>query len=121
MATDQELPEKRSDPRYLARIAIYYGGYQKDLLKDYSINISTGGVFVETSRILPEGTELTVKFNLPNSGAVTVTHAKVAWVNDSDSMKKSSLPPGMGIQFLSIDNLHTIRNFLENGNLVTTW
>jgi uncharacterized protein (TIGR02266 family) len=121
MAPNQELPEKRSDPRYLARIAIFYGGYKKEFLKDYSINISTGGVFIETNRILAEDTELTVKFNLPDSDAVIVTHAKVAWVNDPNCIKKSSLPPGMGIQFLSIDNLHTIRNFLEKGNFVPTW
>jgi uncharacterized protein (TIGR02266 family) len=121
MTPDQELTEKRSDPRYLARIAIFYGVYQKDLLCDYSINISTGGVFVETNRVLAEGTELTVKFNLPDSDAVIVTHAKVAWVNDPNNIIKSSLPPGMGIQFLSLNNLHTIRNYLENGKLVPTW
>ena len=123
MSANQEPLEKRTDPRYLARIAIFYGIYQKELLTDYSINISTGGVFVESGRILPEGTELTVKFNLPDSDIIIVAKARVAWTNEPAALKKTSLPPGMGLQFLdlSLENMHTIRAFLDKGNFVPTW
>jgi uncharacterized protein (TIGR02266 family) len=121
MLHDQESLEKRPDPRYLARITIFYGLDPEELLSDYSIDISSRGVFIEASSILPEGTVLTVKFNLPDSDVVIYTHARVAWVNDPDKVKKSSLPPGMGIQFLSTGNHQTIRNFLEKSNLVPTW
>jgi uncharacterized protein (TIGR02266 family) len=121
MLPDQEPLESRPDPRYLARITIFYGLDPEELLSDYSINISSSGVFIEASSILPEGTVLTIKFNLPNSTVVIYTHARVAWVNDPDNIKKSSLPPGMGIQFLSTGNHPTISNFLKQSNLVPTW
>lgn len=123
MAAIPDPPERRIYRRYLARIAIFYGLYQNDLLTDYSINISTGGVFIETRKILPEGTEVTVKFNLPNSDIIIVAKARVAWTNDPGFLKKETLPPGMGLQFidLSLDDVHTIRNSLENGKFAPTW
>ena len=123
MADIQEPPERRSERRYSARIEIFYGLYQYDLLTDYSINLSTGGVFIESSRILPEGTEITVKFKLPDSDSIIVTNARVAWTNEPGLLKKEMLPPGMGLQFidLSLDNMHLIRSFLEKGEFVPTW
>ena len=118
MLPDQESLVKRPDPRYQARITIFYGLDPEELLNDYAINISSGGVFIEANGILPEGTVLTIKFNLPNSDVVIYTHARVAWVNDRDNIKKSSLPPGMGLQFLtlSMEAMHTIRTFLDSGD-----
>ena len=85
--------------------------------------MSTGGVFIESGMILPEDSDLTVKFKLPNSDNIIVAKAIVAWVNDPSSLKKPSLPPGMGLQFLdlSLEDLHTIRAFLIEGNFQPTW
>jgi len=73
--------------------------------------------------ILPENTVLTLKFNLPNSAVLIYTHARVAWVNDPDDIKKSSLPPGMGLQFLTLskEDMHTIQTFLDTGDFAPTW
>ena len=107
----------------MVRIAIFHGPYQKQILADYSVNVSTGGVFIESSRILPKATDITVKFKLPNADNIIVVKAIVAWVNDPVSLKKPSLPPGMGLQFLdlSLDDLHAIRAFLIEGNFKPTW
>ncbi len=115
--------DTRSNPRYLTRMAVFYGPYQKKILTDYSINMSTGGVFIESSMILPEDTELTVKFNLPNSDTIIIANARVAWINEPPLLKKVSLPPGMGLQFidLSMGDMHTIRAFLDNGKFMPTW
>jgi len=123
MLPDQESLEKGPDPRYPARITIFYGLDPEELLSDYAMNISSGGVFIEANGILPEGTVLTIKFNLPNSAVVIYTHARVAWVNDPDNIKKSSLPPGMGLQFLTLSkkDMHTIRKFLDSGDFAATW
>ena len=123
MLTNNKPIERYADPRYLARVAIFHGPYQKQILTGYSINMSTGGVFIESSLILPEGTELTVKFKLANSDVIIVSKARVAWTNDPLSIKKETLPPGMGIQFLdlSLDDMHTIRVFLDLGNFIETW
>jgi uncharacterized protein (TIGR02266 family) len=114
MLPDQDSLEKRPSPRYLARISIYF----EELVSDYSVNISTGGVFIGSDMILPEDTELTIKLDLPNSAEPLSTHARVAWVNNPLTMKKASLPPGMGLQFLglSTDDMHTIQTFLDTGD-----
>ena len=118
MSIELDSLDTRANPRYLTRIAIFYGPYQKKILTDYSINLSTGGVFIESSMILPEDTELTVKFNLPDSDIIISVRARVAWINDPIVLKKASLPPGMGLQFLtlSMEAMHTIRTFLDSGD-----
>jgi uncharacterized protein (TIGR02266 family) len=123
MSADQVLPERRDDRRYHARMAVFYGLYENTLLTDYCINISAGGMFLESSKILPVGTELIVKFKLPDCDSIITTNARVAWTNDPGSIKKASLPPGMGLQFLdlSLDNLHVIRFYLEKGKVNPTW
>ena len=123
MSTDTVSPEKMTNPRFLARIAIYSGPTQSDLVTDYSINISTGGVFIETTKILPEDTAVIVKFCLPDADTLIVTRARVAWTNEPGTFKKASLPPGMGLQFLdlSLEDMHAIRTYLDRGKFVPTW
>jgi uncharacterized protein (TIGR02266 family) len=121
--SDDAAPAKAWARGYLTRIAIFYGPYQKKILTDYSINMSTGGVFIESSMILSEDTELTVKFKLPVSGNIITARARVAWINDPLFLKKGSLPPGMGLQFLdlSMEDIHTIRTYLVDGEFMPTW
>jgi uncharacterized protein (TIGR02266 family) len=115
--------KKRPDPRFLARIAIFNGPYQKELVTNYSVNMSSGGLFIETVKILPVDTLLLVKFKLPNMEKVIVSKSRVAWTNEPDCPKKPTLPAGMGIQFLdlSLDDMHAIRLFIDKGELVPTW
>jgi len=123
MIVNQTHIERRSDPRYLARIAIFNGPYQKELVTDYSVNMSTGGLFIETQKILPIDTQLMVKFKLPDKESIITCKSRVAWTNEPPLLKKPSLPPGMGIQFvdLSLDDMHAIRQFLDKGELLPTW
>jgi len=123
MSLKEEMSAKRLDPRYLTRIAIFYGTYQKKILTDYSINMSTGGVFVETNMILPEDTELTVKFKLPHTDTLIIAKARVAWVNGPESVKAAALPVGMGLHFLNLSaaDMSAIRAYLDKGAFVPTW
>jgi uncharacterized protein (TIGR02266 family) len=123
MPGNQNHIERRSDPRFLARIAIFNGPYQKEVVTDYTVNVSSGGLFIETVKLMPVDTMLLVKFKLPNMDNVIACKSRVAWINEEHAPKKPSLPPGMGIQFLdlSLDDMHTIRLFLDKGELVPTW
>jgi uncharacterized protein (TIGR02266 family) len=119
----QTQVEKRSDPRFMARIAIFNGPYQKELLTDYTVNVSSGGLFIETSKILPVDTLLMIKFKLPDVETAISCKARVAWTNEADAPKKPSFPPGMGIQFLDLtqDDMHAIRMFVDRNELVAIW
>lgn len=123
MSANPKSLEPRNDPRYSARIAIFYGPYQKKILTDYSINLSTGGVFIETKLILPEDTNLTVKFKLPHTDTLIVAKARVAWVNSPESLKKAALPIGMGLQFLDLtpEGMNAIRTYLDLNAFVPIW
>lgn len=115
--------KRQADPRFMARIAIFNGPFQKEIVTDYTINVSTGGVFIETSKILPVETLLMVKFKLPEMERVITCTSRVAWINGPGELRKPSLPPGMGIQFidLSLEDMHAIRLFIDKGKLLPTW
>lgn len=115
--------EQRPEPRFKVRLAIFYGLKHQKLMTDYAVNMSTGGIFIETENILPVGTPLFVEFMLPNNDMLITCKARVAWTNEPDVLKSSVHPPGMGLQFLnlSLENIHAIRNFFDKGGLAPVW
>ena len=115
--------EQREEPRYKARLAIYYGPSQQNVMRDYSINVSTGGIFVETDEPLPEETSLYIKFMLPIMDSPITCKSKVAWTNEPGKIKSKSLPTGMGLQFLDLplERVHSIRRFIQEGGLEPEW
>jgi uncharacterized protein (TIGR02266 family) len=66
-------------------------------LVSYSLNLSKGGIFLETSDLYPIGTELTVRFSIPGTKTPIETRARVMWVRRKTS--DEGLPPGLGLQF----------------------
>ncbi len=67
-------------------------------------DVSMEGMFVGTSREVPAGAMLTLKFLLPWSGAALVkTSGHVSWVNSRRRRRNTSLPPGFGVNFQGID------------------
>jgi uncharacterized protein (TIGR02266 family) len=97
-ATAEEAEEKdaRDNRRHHPRVALaveidlssgshFFSGLSGDL--------SEGGVFVETYRDIPVGSEVALEFDLPN-GSVTA-HGSVKWHRDHSD----SSPPGVGVSF----------------------
>jgi uncharacterized protein (TIGR02266 family) len=122
--TRKYLPvTERKAPRYIARLRVRYGRDPQTLLADYSVNLSTGGLFIETVDLLPVETPLTIEFILPTNVAVIRCNGKVAWVNHPEMPKNPSLPSGMGLQFLSIsmNDMNAIRDFIKKGALLPSW
>lgn len=114
---------ERTAPRYTARLRVQYGPEPKTMLDEYSINVSTGGLFLETPSVLQVGTSLTLSFQLPDPARTIECHGRVAWVNHPEMIKVQALPPGMGIQFLnlSLEELEAIREFIKKGALLPSW
>lgn len=112
----------RASPRASARLRIHYGAGTQRLLVDYSVNLSTGGVFIESGAVLPVETPLTLEFLLPGERAIRC-RGRVAWVNDPQRPVSPGLPPGMGVQFLdlSLDDLHALREFIKKECLHPFW
>jgi putative two-component system response regulator len=114
---------QRHAPRYLTRLRICYGADGGKLLTDYSVNVSTGGMFIETGNFLPVDTGLEIEFILPEPDKTIKCQGRVAWVNNPELMINPSLPVGMGLQFLniSLDDMSAIRQFIKNEALVPNW
>jgi len=115
--------ERAISHRINTRIAIFDGPYQKRLLLNYSVNLSDGGVFIETADLLPVDTMFAVKFKLPGFDSIISCQARVAWTNEPALPKKPNLPSGMGLSFLdlSLKDMHAIRSHISRGGLVPTW
>jgi uncharacterized protein (TIGR02266 family) len=110
-----QLTERAADPRIPAKLTVRYGQGMQRQLTDYSVNISTGGLFLETASPLPAGSELLLEFPLPGRAESVVCQARVAWVNAPDCPGRLQLPSGMGMQFLdlSLDDLQSIREYIK--------
>jgi uncharacterized protein (TIGR02266 family) len=115
----------RNFPRYAARLRITYrcGADPDRVLADYTVNLSTGGIFIETTDFLPVDTPLNIEFILPEDGRIIKCSGRVAWLNHPESIKNKNLPVGMGIQFinLSLDDMDSIRHFIKNQDLTPEW
>jgi uncharacterized protein (TIGR02266 family) len=68
----------------------------------YTSNLSKGGLFIDTERPLSVGTELLLRFTIPECGQIEV-RGVVAWVRPVAMEGKS---PGMGVEFEQLDTRH---------------
>jgi len=113
----------RTAPRASTRLRVHYGTGTQKLLVDYTVNLSTGGVFIEATEVLPAETPLSLEFSLPEGQRTIRCRGRVAWVNTSDQPVSPRLPPGMGVQFLdlSLEDLRTLREFIKKECLQPSW
>jgi uncharacterized protein (TIGR02266 family) len=125
MATAQRLLQvtERGTQRFNTRLCVHYGTLSHDLLSDYAIDLSTGGLFLATEQSLPAGTPLRMEFILPTSESAIRCNALVAWVNDPQQRKKPALPIGMGVKFLDLTlaDMDALREYINNEDLNPAW
>ena len=97
---DAELRDRRSTFRQTVEVEI---GLHADtnFFTGLSEDISAGGLFVSTYDVLPIGTKVNVNFSLP-SGRIFSIDGVVRWTRELNELT-SEVPPGMGIQFDSLD------------------
>ena len=81
---------------------------QNNDFKSYILDISIGGVFIETNERLPEGKELLLKFSLPNQAEPFTFSGKIAW----------SGPRGFGVKFDSVTPIQgeVLKTFIEQND-----
>jgi uncharacterized protein (TIGR02266 family) len=96
---------RRSSPRVVLAIPVTYR-FGNTIASGLSINISNGGVAVRTTSPLEPGTQLKVRFRLPEGKGEVEAEAKVAWV---DRLL------GMGLEFTKIEGEHqrTVDEFVH--------
>jgi type IV pilus assembly protein PilZ len=68
-------------------------------LVSYSVNLSKGGIFLETQTPLAVGETVSLEFEVPGAGELHVD-GLVAWIRQGST---DGMPDGMGIQFNELD------------------
>jgi uncharacterized protein (TIGR02266 family) len=116
----------KKSTRFTAPLLIQYycGSDPARVLSNYSVDLSTGGMFIETKELLPIDSPLNIEFIVPEDGRIIKCSGRVSWLNHPESIKNQNLPTGMGLQFmnLSMDDMDSLRKFIKNqvrGGLVT--
>ncbi len=94
--------EKSMTPRFLVRLPMRCGILHQDPADNYTVNLSTGGVFLEAEHVLPVGTPLQVALTLPDTGTTIACTGEVTWVNKPELRCQPLLPPGMGLKFVDL-------------------
>ncbi len=110
----EAYPLRREYDRIPITLEVNYNT-ELDFLNSYTRNISAGGMFIRTIYPLPEGTELNIKFAIPEIKADFSLVAKVVWAakpeNGSDQEES-----GMGINFINMNKEKSkiLQDYLES-------
>ena len=81
-------------------VTIFSGGEE---FAGKCLDLSGGGMFVESQADFPLGTEIELSFNLPDgSGAQLSCSAVISWVNRKPNPLKPHYPHGLGIRFAKL-------------------
>lgn len=83
-----------------------------EIFSEFTRDINEGGLFIETEKPRPAGTEVTMRFNLPGSGESVQTVGRVMWVRSA----APDAPAGMGIEFddLTPDERQRINSMIRS-------
>ena len=90
--------ELREGQRFPFRIRVDYKS-KEIFLFEYSENLSTSGIFLNTPEPLVPGTHLELQFTPEGGDEIISVAGEVIWVNAG----KDSTKPGMGIKFVDIN------------------
>lgn len=104
---------RRAHPRFTVDLDVtlesdhnFYAGFAE--------NLSAGGIFVATHKILPIGERITLSIRLPGIEQPVLGVGEVRWARDYS--EQSNVPPGLGFRFveLSPGGVELIERFLKN-------
>lgn len=83
----------RTSRRLLCEIEISYRS-NEDFINEFTEDISEGGTFIRTTRLLPVGSDVECKLKPPGYLLGIKLRSRVAWV------KNTGRPHGMGLEFM---------------------
>jgi uncharacterized protein (TIGR02266 family) len=90
----EEGVDRRRSRRAELTVRIDYSTVD-EIFSEFTRDINEGGLFIETEKPKPVGTEVTMHFNLPGADDGVQSIGRVVRISSGDG----SSPPGMGIEF----------------------
>lgn len=73
--------------------------WQDENHRGKSLDISSGGIFVESGVDIPVGTMVPLSFTLPGAVGITSCQGEVVWLNRRPNPLKPHYPTGFGVRF----------------------
>jgi len=77
------------------------------LITDWAVNISEGGIFINTRTPMPVGTMVKLIISLPDAAFPFDLTGRVTRVHEYDN--STNLVPGMGLEFVDVDAEKRVR------------
>lgn len=93
------IQPKRQQPRVRMQVKIDFSS-DNNFYSGFSTNLSDGGVFIATVKLVPIGTSMELYFRLPGGEGVE-TKGIVRWVREVDDRNPANMP-GLGVQFVDL-------------------
>jgi uncharacterized protein (TIGR02266 family) len=108
------LPHRSFD-RLQTSLKVDFGTGRNNLRPACAYNLSTGGIFIATESEYLLNSKIIVKLDLPEAGTPIICESVVSWINHSDDPEQPEIPPGIGLQFLSLNaaDLSSIHRFIS--------
>lgn len=97
---------KRRDDRLQHELLVAYRTVD-GFITDWAVNISKGGVFINTRTPLPVGTMVRLIVSLPDTQFPFDLTGRVTRVSEFDNSANDV--PGMGVEFLNVDEDKRVR------------
>ncbi|WP_020677355.1 PilZ domain-containing protein [Geopsychrobacter electrodiphilus] len=109
--------------RLRAEMQVRFGSPDGTLLSGFSIDLSTGGLFLQTNYPLNVDDILILRFKLLRQDDTISCPSKVAWVNTKENPYNPEFAPGVGIQFVDIplEEVNAIGRFLKHNDIQPSW
>src|ERR1700752_2139398 len=98
--TEKSKPARQAD-RLQHELLVAYRTVD-GFISDWAVNISRGGIFINTRTPLSVGTTVRLIISLPDTQFPFELSGRVARVNEFDN--PSNQVPGMGIEFVNVDD-----------------
>jgi len=102
-----EIAERRVAARVPLRVLQVRGESKKAFFFGYALNLSLGGLFIQTTNPKEPGTRVRLQIPLQRELPPIECGAEVAWVEPFSA--RSSNPPGMGLRFTELDEKSAAR------------
>jgi uncharacterized protein (TIGR02266 family) len=104
---------RRADARFTVDLDVTLES-EHNFYAGFAENLSSGGIFVATHKLLPVGQEIRFSIRLPGLEEPVLGIGEVRWVRDYS--ERSNVPPGLGLRFLYLAPgcMSVIQRFLEN-------
>lgn len=93
--------DRRRQGRYKARLKVRFRT-PRAFAQEYTINISKGGIFVQTGLRLDREDPVEVVLCLPHTEREITLHGRVAWVLDQEQAKAAGRPAGLGLEIIDL-------------------